>query len=108
MERTPEELSEMEEFIDQRCKEAAAEGFKIAPHVTYADGQCCPIGAVTREERDVIEKTFGWHIDQTDAFMRGFDDDPPPEYRYDPDLFAMGRRFRERALAGEYVKGGGT
>lgn len=98
---TDEELSELEEFIDMQCKVAVSEGRDIMFGVTYDHMSCCPIGAAARRcNLTSAAVELGVTQEFAENFAWAFDRDT--DYA-GPD-YAMGRRFRERVLAGEYSK----
>ena len=101
--RSLDELSELEEFIDQCCHEAARRGFRIWPGVTIEtvdDGGevCCPLGAV-----GVVTRQWWDELTVFQAFIDGFDGTSGPDKHRNKESFQMGARFRTRWLAGECV-----
>jgi hypothetical protein len=98
---TPDEISELAEFLWMCCAEAEARGDKIVPYFMDLPRQFCPFEAVGGSGNfDFRELT----PQQASSFRHGFDHQDawgPPDHRLDLDLFALGLRFREQALSGE-------
>ncbi len=106
---TDEELSELEECIDSYCRAAMNRGYRIQPGNTVLGKECCPMGAV------LICKGKPHGLLQQAANALGLSRFDCVEFAYGFDgrglfgsvrnpMYAMGTRFRERVLAGDYAR----
>ena len=110
MPRSDEQLTDLETVIDLACKSASAQR-GIMPGVTVSPGMCCPMGAVIVTAGIVTSRLapklrtarqlLGITENEVYSFVGGFDG-AADFWGADEDLIAMGRRFRERLIAGEY------
>jgi hypothetical protein len=102
--RSADELSELEAFIDYCCQKAVASGYWITTKVTLEQddwGQhvCCPLGAV-----GVVTNQW-WDQEMIfQDFQNGVDGVVFRPVGRDSVSYSMGRRFRERLHRGEYLR----
>lgn len=96
---TDEELTELECVIDTYCRESAANGRPVRA----LGSLWCPLYAVAGDTDTAMgmAKLGLVRGSEDDGFWLGFDGSVC-EDGYGSVLHAMGRRFRERTLAGEY------
>lgn len=101
-----DQLSEMEEYIDSEIREATGRGFRIRAE-SPPSSKWCALAAVafSRHIGNWTDASVALGMDQDESvsFAWGFDGNQPGE-NVVPDLFAMGARFRERVIAGEYKR----
>lgn len=104
---TDEELTELECVIDTYCQESVARGKPL--RVRPSMDAWCPLWAVVGYvgTTDGMRKLGLEPNTEHNGFWHGFDGWKQTD-EDEPDLYAMGQRFRERTLAGEYSLPAGT
>lgn len=108
MMRSEEELTELECVIDDYVIAAVADGFRIKANPSDCD--TCVLAAVGRMNPGGRAgwlrggASLGLKSNEQVSLAWGFDGATRVAEHDDfvPEMFAMGQRFRERVLAGEY------
>ena len=104
-----DQRKQFEELLTKACDAAIAEG-NIIEDGTFnsGEGSLCPIGAVCRniaEQRNRYDEKLtailGFFVSREDmwSFIDGFDVDRSEHlFRQDPELYALGQKFRDKYL----------
>lgn len=93
-----DDLSELEEFIDNCCRMSLERGYRLRIECEHYE-DVTPVEAAAVAD-GLCPSAVGGRLvlrmsrREAEAFMAGF--------LHDGEFFEMGRRFRERVLAGEY------